>query len=95
LERRSQRTSNLFEQEAQGRENHRRAERESRVAGEEFDGRHFVYSDTIQSGASSCVLFKVPMDGSHEPAHYARVFRETGAKGHERADLEEDGLSRF
>ena len=54
--RRSQRTSNLFEQHAHGSENHRRAERESRVDGEEFHGHHFAYSASIQSDGLPCII---------------------------------------
>jgi hypothetical protein len=51
-----QHTSNLFEQHAHGSENHRRAERESRVDGEEFHGHHFVYTASIQSDGSPCII---------------------------------------
>jgi len=46
--RRSQRTSDLFEQPVHGGENPFRAERESPVDGEEFCSERFVSSDSIQ-----------------------------------------------
>ena len=41
---RLERASNLSEQHTRGRENHRHAERESRVGGEEFDGKFHNHS---------------------------------------------------